>query len=178
MPLARLAAALLALAATPDAGVAPPPGCRDDPRARALDFWAGEWEVLTPAGHLAGHSRVEPILDGCVLLEHWEGARGGRGKSFNLFDRTTGQWRQTWVDSQGTQVDFTGGLEGRSMVYRSQGPGPGGKPQRTRMTFTPLPGGEVRQLWEASADEGRTWTVNFDGRYRPRGAAGQGAPRP
>jgi hypothetical protein len=34
-----------------------------------------------------------------------------------------------------------------------------------RISWTPLPRGDVRQLWERSADGGRTWTVIFDGRY-------------
>lgn len=171
MSLTRLALAFAVLLVTA-ARAQPqgPPACRTDPRAHALDFWVGDWEVRTPDGKLAGRSRVEAILGGCVLLESWEGTGGGSGKSFNLFDRATGRWRQTWVDAQANQVDFTGGLEGPSMVYRSEGKGPGGQPRRTRMTFTPLPGGGVRQLWESSADGGTTWTVAFDGTYLPRRA--------
>jgi hypothetical protein len=34
-----------------------------------------------------------------------------------------------------------------------------------RITWSQLPGGKVRQLWEASKDGGKTWTVVFDGTY-------------
>ena len=34
-----------------------------------------------------------------------------------------------------------------------------------RITWTPAADGTVRQLWESTSDEGRTWTVLFDGRY-------------
>ena len=37
-----------------------------------------------------------------------------------------------------------------------------------RITWTPLEGGVVRQLWETSKDGGRTWAVVFDGRYAPK----------
>jgi hypothetical protein len=34
-----------------------------------------------------------------------------------------------------------------------------------RITWSPLEGGAVRQLWEQSDDAGATWAVVFDGRY-------------
>ena len=36
---------------------------------------------------------------------------------------------------------------------------------RNRITWTPLARDTVRQLWDASTDGGRTWAVQFDGRY-------------
>ena len=36
---------------------------------------------------------------------------------------------------------------------------------RQRITWTLVDEG-VRQLWETSKDDGATWTVAFDGRYR------------
>jgi hypothetical protein len=40
-----------------------------------------------------------------------------------------------------------------------------GKSARQRITWTPLGGGRVRQLWESSTDGGKTWSVAFDGLY-------------
>jgi hypothetical protein len=34
-----------------------------------------------------------------------------------------------------------------------------------RIAWSPQPDGRVRQLWETSADDGKTWKVGFDGRY-------------
>ena len=34
-----------------------------------------------------------------------------------------------------------------------------------RITWTPLDGGRVRQLWEQSQDQGKTWKSVFDGTY-------------
>jgi hypothetical protein len=39
--------------------------------------------------------------------------------------------------------------------------------ERQRITW-PHDGTEVRQLGESSSDDGLTWTVAFDGRYRRR----------
>lgn len=130
-----------------------------------LDFWLGEWEVKDPRGNLLGKSSVTSILDGCVVLESWTGARGGQGKSFNLWDKKTAQWRETWVDQLGQQTDWAGGREGPAMVFTTEGPNPQGVPAKQRLSFTPLDGG-VRQLFEASTDGGKTWQITFDGRYR------------
>ena len=37
---------------------------------------------------------------------------------------------------------------------------------RERIAWTPNADGTVRQLWESSKDDGKTWTVSFDGLYR------------
>jgi hypothetical protein len=36
------------------------------------------------------------------------------------------------------------------------------------MTFSPLPEGKVRQLFEQSIDGGQTWKTGFDGTYIKR----------
>jgi len=36
----------------------------------------------------------------------------------------------------------------------------------SRLTFTPNKDGSVRQYWEQTSDNGRTWSVAFDGAYR------------
>ena len=41
-----------------------------------------------------------------------------------------------------------------------------GLTQHERITWTPNADGSVRQRWETSTDDGKTWTVAFDGIYR------------
>jgi len=36
-----------------------------------------------------------------------------------------------------------------------------------RIAWTPHPDGTVRQVWDYSRDEGKTFTIVFDGLYRP-----------
>ena len=38
---------------------------------------------------------------------------------------------------------------------------------RLELTFAPLADGRVHQLWKQSQDDGRSWTVAFDGTYVP-----------
>lgn len=141
-----------------------PPTC-DTPEHRAFDFWIGDWDVTNPRGNVAGTNRIEPILSGCVLQESWTGASGSLGYSFNLYDRASGTWHQTWVDNSGLLLQLSGGLVDGSMVLASDAAA--GSPLQ-RITWTPNADGSVRQHWESSSDGGATWTTVFDGLYRTR----------
>lgn len=159
---------LLLLFAVPLAAQTSPPrtGCPDS-TARQFDFWVGEWNVTTQ-GQTAGTSSVTLEEDGCVIHEHWTGAKGGTGQSFNFVDRYSGEWTQWWVDNSGGNLRLTGKFSGNQMRLTGTRPGPDGKPQAQRLTFTRNPDGTVRQVWDASSD-GKTWTVVFDGLYRKKG---------
>lgn len=164
-----LLATLLLIASTahPQAG---PTACASDAH-RAFDFWVGEWTVSTPDGKPAGTSRVERILDGCVILEAWSSVGSPyAGKSFNTYNPADGAWTQHWVDTTGASVLMTGKFEGRHLVYRRDLVRRDGKPAKARMTFFREPDGQVRQLVEQSTDGGQTWTTQTDLRYtRVRG---------
>ncbi len=76
--------------------------CSTNPIYRQFDFWIGEWEVYGIKGKKAGDSKIELILDSCIILENWTSTTGGyAGKSFNTYNSTTKQWQQTWVDNRG-----------------------------------------------------------------------------
>jgi hypothetical protein len=160
----RLFAVLLCSASPLAAqGQAPSFGC-PAPANRQFDFWLGDWNV-TAGGKPAGTNLVTSEESGCVLHEHWRGARGGTGQSFNFYDSTIDKWHQLWVDNQGSYLHLTGTFADGRMVLEGTAPGPDGKPQQQRLTFFKHRDGSVRQLWEMSADEGKTWTVAFDGLY-------------
>ena len=82
--------------------------CLNDERRRQFDFWLGEWN----AG--GTHSKIESILDGCVISEHYA---GGSGRSINAFDPDDGLWHQTWVTVfHNGHLRLAGGLENGEMV--------------------------------------------------------------
>lgn len=132
---------------------------------RAFDFWLGAWEV-TVDGELAGHNEVRRVAGGCGLLESWRSAGGGAGSSVNFYDPTDDRWHQVWVGSSGSRLRLEGGREGRSMVLSGERLGSDEDTIRDRITWTPLEGGAVRQVWEVSADGGEGWRTVFDGVYR------------
>jgi hypothetical protein len=157
-------AALVALAGEVAVAQAPaPPAACQTPEHRQFDFWLGEWEVFLPNGKKAGDSRIESIAAGCALLENWTGTGGFSGKSLNSYDGTDKRWHQSWVDSTGSRLELAGAYADKRMVLSSA---PGGTVQR--IAWSVNDDGSVRQLWEATEDGGKTWTVQFDGRYMRR----------
>ena len=142
--------------------------CSADPAYRLLDFWLGAWEVHTPDGRLDGTNRIEKILGGCAIVENWKDADGTEGKSLFYYDPVALVWKQVWVTDQGpikekalvTRLPAGGVIFEGSVASTSDG-----SRYLDRTTLTPEPGGTVRQVIEASRDQGRSWTVVFDGRY-------------
>lgn len=57
------------------------------------------------------------------------------------------------------------------MVLSGPGLSPSGKKVIHRITWTPLPDGRVRQLWESRAEDPKdeSWMQVFDGYYSPVG---------
>ncbi|HEY2377974.1 MAG TPA: tetratricopeptide repeat protein [Gemmatimonadaceae bacterium] len=150
-----------------DAAVFP---CRHDSRFREFDFWVGDWDVRPtgqPATGPAARNTVTLDDNDCVVTEHWTAPSGSTGQSFNIFDRSYGEWRQTWVDNSGGQHDYRGHLVRRNMVFTGDTPAPNGKLGRipTRLTFFNLGPDSVRQFSETSTDSGRTWQVSYDLTY-------------
>lgn len=138
---------------------------------RAFDFWIGEWDVFTPAGTQAGENRIEQLMGGCVLHEHYTTERGYEGESFNTWDASRGVWHQTWVDNQGVLLVLEGTYHPeRGMVLEGTTTAADGTETLNRIAWTVEDdaGDRVRQVWSVSTDGGRTWTVGFDGEYRRR----------
>jgi uncharacterized protein (TIGR02246 family) len=144
--------------------------CRHDPRFRQFDFWIGDWDVR-PTGQppVGPPARNTVTLDDndCVVTEHWSSPSGSVGQSFNIFDRSYGEWRQTWVDNTGGQHDYRGRIVDGNMVFAGDTPAPNGQRGRvpTRLTFFKLGPDSVRQYSEISSDSGRTWQTSYDLRY-------------
>lgn len=130
---------------------------------RQFDFWLGDWDV-TVAGQPAGTNSIQLILGECVLLENWMGAKGGSGKSFNLFNAPRGKWQQAWVDNSGNVLELFGEFKNGVMQLTGETT-VRGKKTLQRITWHPLDKDKVRQHWEQSQDEGKTWNTAFDGLY-------------
>ncbi len=157
----------LSLAVAPLAAQSAPtaPPCATD-EYRQFDFWIGQWEVVDGEGNAQGTNTIEPILGGCALQESWSGASGSVGHSYNVYDRATGGWHQTWVDNSGLLLQIEGGLDDGSMVLVGEGKARDGAAIRHRITWTPLEDGRVRQHWQTSRDDGTSWSDAFLGFYQ------------
>ena len=138
--------------------------CRGEEH-RQFDFWLGAWEVHDAQDEFAGHNEIRRVADGCALLEHWRGVRGGEGLSINTYDVDAKRWTQRWVGA-GVTLWLEGGLEEGRMVLTSPAPRttPRG-PVLDRITWTALDDGRVRQVWDVSVDDGANWQTIFEGYY-------------
>ncbi len=143
--------------------------CLSDTVYRQFDFWIGEWDVYGPQDRKAGDSKIELILDSCIILENWKSATPPyAGKSFNTYNAGTKQWQQTWVDNVGGTTEFLRGhAEKDKMIFNADNvKDTDGKNFLRRLTFFKLSNDKVRQLGERSDDYGKIWVTEYDLEYR------------
>ena len=168
---------LIAVLTCPAGARAQAPAPCDAPAYHLLDFWLGDWDV-TAGGRLDGHDRVTRQLGGCAVHEEWADADGGHGFSLFYYQPSADRWRQVWVTDHANQP---GGLKEKELILRLDDGGvrfqgtivlPEGGTVLDRTSLTPLPSGDVHQVIEISTDQGTTWQVVYDARYRRSVAAG------
>jgi Protein of unknown function (DUF1579) len=138
-----------------------PPACAA-PEYHQFDFWIGNWTVTGANGQFAGRNTIDRPLGSCVLQEHWVGARGSHGSSFNIYDATSKHWHQTWVDDQGTLLVLNGSFADGKMTLTGMG---GTVLNRIVWYREHGDANTVRQVWDTSADGGKTWQTVFNGLY-------------
>jgi hypothetical protein len=147
--------------------------CTSDPVYRQFDFWIGDWEVFAKNGKKAGDSRIELILDSCIILENWKSTSSTNGlyysgKSFNTYNSASKQWQQTWVDNMGGTTEFLEGhYDNKKMIFVTK-PFQSSKDTTAirKLTFYNLEPNKVRQHGEISKDNGLTWATEYDLEYR------------
>lgn len=137
--------------------------CKAKPEFRQFDFWIGEWDAKNPQGIIVGSSSIQLILNQCVIFENWN-TPVSSGKSFNIYNANEGKWYQTWVTDKGGLTNYVGEFKDGKMILVSENV-VNGKKTLNRMTFSKLPGGDVRQHGESSTDDGKTWATTFDFTY-------------
>jgi hypothetical protein len=175
-----LAAPHMAAAASLPAPTSQP--CREQATGRALDFWVGDWTVTNADGTRAGQNRIERILDGCAIIEHWHGVDAGDdGMSLFSYDAARHIWEQVWVSEDTSRQ---GGLKHQKLTvilyanalrFEGQIVLRNGKTILERTTLTPWLDGRVRQTIEESKDGGKIWKIAFDAYYNRKGAPDLGA---
>ena len=145
--------------------------CESNEDATRMNFWIGEWDVRAPNGQPAGSSSIQAVSGNCGIYENWIDTRGTMGKSLSAWNSARKQWQQFWIAQNGGITEYRQGQwTNGSMVFIAESVNPAGGTTLTRMTFTPKSSDIVRQLFETSTDEGKTWTIGGDLTYnrKPR----------
>jgi hypothetical protein len=94
--------------------------CLARPESRQLDFWLGEWDVHVN-GQSVASSKIESVLDGCIVQENWMPPGTMGGKSWNFYNAATRKWEQVWVGSGGV-VKFEGEFKDGAMRFEGLTP--------------------------------------------------------
>lgn len=149
--------------APPAAAPAPGQYCADAAH-RQFDFWLGDWNVTSPDGKPLGTNQVTSIMGNCVLQEHWLGAKGMSGTSFNTYSLEDRQWHQMWVTDRGATFQLAGGLQGNRMVMTREIRDEGSIVVQ-RWSWEKVSDDKVIQRTEISEDGGKTWKPGFEGIY-------------
>ena len=137
------------------------------PEYRQFDFWIGDWDAFdvdNPTTKVA-RTRVDLILDGCVLQENYEGADGHKGQSFSIYDASRKVWHQSWVTNRGQLLVIEGKFEAGEMVLSGVDHAAAGQPL-VRGVWKPV-NGAVRETAVTSTDGSKNWKPWFDLVFRP-----------
>lgn len=140
------------------------------PEASQFDFWIGEWKAVwkdAEGREQVGENVIEKILGSCVISENFDGSEtiGLVGKSYSLFDARSGKWKQTWVDNQGSYLDFVGEFADGKMILSREFEAPNGNLLMQRMVWYNITEEEFDWNWEMSKDSGKTWSINWQIKY-------------
>ena len=136
--------------------------CKFDDKYRKFDFWVGEWDVYSQGQKIAESSITNTNGD-CGILENWRPNGSNGGNSISYYDTADEKWKQNWVSGGGVShyeepENYTDG----NMQLIAKGNGVWYK-----MVYThDKEKDTVRQTMESSSDEGKTWTMIFNGLYK------------
>ncbi len=160
---------------TPTAAATPAPKpspCLDaahNPEFRQLDFWVGAWEVFNKDGKKLSDVTISKVVNDCGLAESWKSTRpGGDGVGLSTYNARSKKWEYFWVSGGGTTSHFEGSLLPDEMRFRTVQQQPDGTLRLRHWSLIKLPGGKVRELSVGSADDGVTWSTEYDYTWTPK----------
>jgi len=149
------------------------------PERRQFDFWLGDWDVVMrshanddttkPWVTSHGTNRIRKKFDGCVVEETFTSLDGPdgpwSGTSVSQWVPSENQWKQTWVDNQGSYLLHYGGIENGQMILYSPPRTKDGVTIQKRMVFFDIQKDAMNWRWEGTRDGGNTWTPEITLRY-------------
>jgi hypothetical protein len=128
-----------------------------------FDFWLGEWDC-TWGEDGRGTNHVLKIMDKRIIQENFS-APDLKGMSVSVYDPERRLWCQTWVDNNGSYLDFTGRFEEGRMTL-SRDAIVRGEACKQRMVWYNIETDQFHWNWERSDDGGETWRLLWRIEYR------------
>lgn len=131
-----------------------------------FDFWIGDWNLHwyeKDSVKATGKNNISRVLGNKIILEQFKALtgqnKGFEGKSWSVLDKSSGQWKQTWVDNSGAYLDFTGRVEGQNRIFERSVTKKDGTIIWQRMVFKNITPRSFTWEWESSNDNGKTWNL-------------------
>ena len=159
------AGAWLGLATLPTFAAADPLSCSASPERQQFDYWLGDWTITYPGAPGGSTSKVYLTLDKCVLVESWDGGKGHKGENVFAYSSDDGSWHGMFADNQGRVHVFEGKVTPGSAEFYGPSRSSSGATVLNRIRVVRVNADKVTQTWEKSADNGGTWTTEFQGEY-------------
>jgi hypothetical protein len=147
------------------------------PEARQFDFWIGEWDLTWPAEQAGGEpgeimtgiNQITQLYGPCVVEENFSTSDGSfRGHSVSVYDEKDARWRQTWVDSAGAYLSFSGGSEDGDMVLSTEPVESEEGVLINRMVFSDITPDSLFWRWRRTTNGGDTWIDRWTITYQRR----------
>lgn len=144
--------------------------------AHAFDFWIGDWDIrqqiLRQDGAwlaLPARTSVTPTLEGCALIEHWQGQvqffwEGMEapelmtGLSVRAYDPRTAKWYIHWMDTRSPRFGdpYVGDFADGEGEFFREWETPDGK-RIGRISFSEIAANSVNWALAISSDGGKSW---------------------
>jgi hypothetical protein len=134
-----------------------------------LDFWLGDWTIAAAGQPPDASSTVSAGLGQCVIAEHWQGERNHSGENLFAYSAGDQSWHGMFADNEGhAHVFLDGKVASGSAQFTGPSRGEQGEAVLNRITIRRVDPTHVEQLWEKSADNGKTWSRQFLLQYSRR----------
>ena len=142
---------------------------QNDTILSAFDFWVGDWEahwVDAKGNAVVGENRIEKIMDGVVIQEHFSDTSSGFfGGSLSVFSPADSLWHQAWADNSGGFIDLIGIVDDDIRIFQTEPVVSGTKTIIRRMIFYNITEQDFTWDWEFSEDGGKSWALAWQINY-------------
>lgn len=175
------------LSASSSTSAQTPPICEEE-QGRAFDFWVGDWDIRQRIRRedgtylaLPARTSVSRALDGCALVEHWQGEvqffwegmqepEPMKAISVRAYDPRTREWNIYWMDTRSRRFDtpYVGNFAGDRGDFYREWETPEGR-RIGRIRFSVVSRDSVSWSLAVSTDERQNWTTMWSMEMRRLG---------
>ena len=138
------------------------------PKEQWFDFWIGEWDLTwtdADGTRAQGRNIISRRFNNFVIHENFEAFSGQLegfiGMSVSVYNKNQDKWFQTWVDNQGSYLDFLGEFENGKRMFTRKVTSLQGENVVQRMVFYDIREDSFIWDWENSKDDGETWILSW-----------------